>query len=375
MAEFLTVNLKDILNNQKSFDDYTATEQKKSSTSTSTPRNLSRISDWSKELKDRLTENGKLEANIRKSDYEVELQFFEDYFTYGETWNGSYTEELLSLGDPLKKAIKVLGFDKNVNPILGFILDDTVLRNLLQTKLLNVNTFKAIYNAVSKKLVADSEFFNANDYNIIFCQDLYRRPAAEIIKYLTVQKSILSPSASAYTKADQERNKKTFFELTDIDTLDAIKKRYPEESSERYARLKAAIENLPTGTELPPANNTATKLNNLSLASFLAGDNSGVAVDEEESQSNTKPDTTRYLAKKLSANSAQAFVALQYLNATTNTPEVAKALKHEAFKNLSIEALMGVSASVMKAMKEAKLSGNDVKQFIDVLISGLERTV
>ena len=252
-----------------------------------------------------------------------------------------------------------------------------MLRNLLQTKLLNASTFKAIYNAVAKKLVVDSEFFASNDYNIIYCQDLYRKPLADIVKYLTLQKGILSPSASTYTKADQDRNKKTFFSLVGIRALDVISKRYPEESLERYEKLKAAIEELPSNTKLPSAEEPATKLNDLVLASVLAGKTSNQADDDEASneQYGSAGDVVRKIINGKGNTNARALAAIQYLSATTDIPEAKVVLKHEAFKTVSMEDFIAASAIVTKIMKEAKLPANEVKSFIALILNKLERTV
>ena len=133
---------------------------------------------------------------------------------------------------------------------------------------------------------------------------------------------------------------------------------------------------MPANSELPAADKTGTTLNSLKLANFLAGktgttDNSKKSGDAEYTESNSG--TVTALANKLGKNSAQAFVALQYLSATTNLPEAAKELKNEAFKNISIEALTGVSAGVMKVMKEAKLSEDEAKSFVVSLLRSLDR--
>jgi hypothetical protein len=359
MAEFLTVNLSSILKNQKHFDDYEATGQSK--TAQKQEKDLSQISDWAKELKSRLAENQALDANNRKSDYEIETEFFEDYFSNGDAaWDENCTELLLALGDPLRKAIKILGFNRNINPILGFITDDFVIRNLLITKLLNVNTFKAVYNAVSKKLVADSEFFNANDYNIIFCQDLYRRSAAEILEYLTIQKSILSPSAATYTKADQDRNKKTFFYLPNIKELD------PEKRAKEILSLQSSI-------ALPAADEVSTKLNSLEVIHSLRGTNNSNNVANKNTDKGSSKSST--LARKVGDTPASILAAIQYISATSNMPEAVKALKHEAFKKVSMDALITVSASVNKIMKEAELPNTEIKTFIALLLGRLESMV
>ena len=99
-------------------------------------------------------------------------------------------------------------------------------QELIKPGLLNINTFKAIYNAVAKNLVADSEFFaeSKSNYNIIYCKDLYSKPAVEMEEYLKLQSEILSPDARSYTARDVIKNKKIFLYIDTIDELN-IKKR------------------------------------------------------------------------------------------------------------------------------------------------------
>ena len=354
MAEFLTVNLGNVLKNQKAYTDIDPVERQEN-TAPRQERDLSHISDWAKELKDRLAENKALEANERQSDYEIEAQFFEDYFNNAnKLWDEACAEQLISLGEPLKKAIKILGFNHRTNPILGFIINSYVINNLIKTKLLNVNTFKAIYNAVSKKLVAHTEFMKANDSNIIYCQDLYRRSAAEMEKYLNIQSKILKPSASEYTEEDIEKNKKVFFyhkAIKEHGTLDA----------------------LPAGASLHSAKSSGTKMNSLDFASTLAGASNKSTSSTTDSGNSAS--TASSLARKITSGngntSAQAFAAIQYLSATTDIPEVKAALKYEAFKAIPMEAFIVASANVTKIMKEADLPDAEVKSFISLLLGRL----
>ena len=144
-------------------------------------------------------------------------------------------------------------------------------------------------------------------------------------------------------------------------------KRYPEESLERYEKLKAAIENLPAGTKLPSADDTSTELNDLKLVTVLAGKTKNNAgADVEESDSTAVRINT--LAKKIGNSTSQALAAIQYLSATTDVPEATKALKHEAFKNVSIGDLMSAYAGVTKVMKDTDLSNAEVKSFIALLL-------
>jgi hypothetical protein len=313
------------------------------------------IADWEEELKRRINKNKRLPANNRKTDYELETVFFKDYFNYGNpAWDAGCAKQLLSLGEPLKKAIKVLGFDCSINPILGFVTNKYVITNLIRTKLLNTDTFKAIYNAVAKKLVADSEFFDSNDYNIIYCADLYSKSATEIVKYLSIQKNILSPSAETYTKADQDKNKKVFFNIPAITELDSKKR-------------KIAITNLSADVALPAGTDADTTLNNINLASELYGiRTSNQPISNEQSKSSVAT-----LANKISKNKAQAFVALQYLT-MRGSSDAKEALSNSVFNSISVEALVTASKDAAKLIEEADLDNAETKQFVSLLISKLK---
>ena len=350
MAEFLTVNLGAILKNQSS----AASVANKEKDSPRQKPDLSQISDWAKELKDRIEENQALDDDLRQSNYEIEAQFFKDYFNNNRsTWDADCAERLISFGEPLKKAIKILGFNRNINPILGFITNAYVVDKLIKTQLLNVNTFKAIYNAVSKKLVAHTEFMTLNDSNIIYCQDLYKRPASEIEKYLSIQSEILKPSASEYTVEDIEKNKKVFFYIKTI-------------------KEQGKLVTLPTGVQLPSADDDNTRMNSLDFATLLSGirsNRSNVDAGADEVANGY-----RTLAGKIGNHRERAFAAIQYLSTTTDVPEAKTALKHEAFRAIPMEAFIAASADVTKIMKEADLPDIEIKPFISLLLGSLERS-
>ena len=88
----------------------------------------------------------------------------------------TFAKKLLALGEPFEKACKVLGYnitnENGGNPLLAFVIKQ---KHLVDSGAINANTFKALYNAVAKHLVADSEFFKPNDYNIIYCKNLYKK--------------------------------------------------------------------------------------------------------------------------------------------------------------------------------------------------------
>ena len=220
-ADFLRVDLRSILSSRQpaTMETETTTDEVSSGAETndkpgSTVKNTAAsatITDWGEELKNRLKANRELSREARLPEFEIESKFFKEYFE--ANWKDpAVVKQLMLLGEPLKKALKVLGFSRKLNPILAF-LKTKFAQELLKTKLLNINTFKAIYNAVAKRLVADSQFVAENDYNIIYCRDLYTKSPSEMIEYLETQQSILSPTASKYTAKDLLRNRKIFLKV------------------------------------------------------------------------------------------------------------------------------------------------------------------
>jgi hypothetical protein len=215
MSDFLTVNIASFFNKQKPVEE---TKPETSSVSTKdTPENTNGVTqekagaqiDWAKELEKRLADNKALDSEAQVSEYEIESQFWSEFFK--SRWPEDIAEILDKvIGELLKKDIKILGFDSSKNPLLGFLELPYVQTNLVKTKLLNDNTFKAIHNAIAKKKMADKEFFVDSDYNILYCRDLYTKRITAIERYLDIQKEILPPSKSSYSKELQDKNKKVF---------------------------------------------------------------------------------------------------------------------------------------------------------------------
>ena len=170
-------------------------------------------------------------------------------------------KKILALGEPFKKVMRVLGNDKKTNPILAFVLQKYVQQNLLVNNRLNSQTFKAIYNAVANKYVVDSEFYKANDYNIIYCKDLYTKSPAEMEKYLKLQGKLeaskLKFTDKVYSRATQNENKQVF-----ISTKISDKPVITDRAANIKATSPANFENL---------NVQEAKLNSIELAEAILG--------------------------------------------------------------------------------------------------------
>lgn len=149
--------------------------------------------DWEKDLNDRHAANNQAAPENRRPAYEIEQEFWTEYFTNG--WGEQLAKVLLNFGTQLQKDIKALGLKKKSNPIVAFLKLKYVKTKLLP-KLLNSHTYLGLRKAISKNWTADVEFCKANNYNLIYCPDLYTKSPAEIEKYLELQKQTLPPNTA-----------------------------------------------------------------------------------------------------------------------------------------------------------------------------------
>lgn len=238
-------------------------------------------------------------------------------FLANEKVDPKIIKKILALGDPFKKAVRVLGKDKTTNPILAFVLQEYVQKNLLANNKLNAQTFKAIYNAVANKYVVDSEFFKDNDYNIIYCLDLYNKKPAEMEEYLKLQVKILKFSKEAYTDKIKAENKQAFI-FTNIVNEPEIKN-----------RAKALKDKLDIFTN-PALSIKNSKLNNIDLVKAIVG---------TEREATVKLDTVGQdkLVKTLDKLS-KIFVTLLSLSLSTKSKKAREAMALYRSKFASIKS-------------------------------------
>ena len=308
------------------------------------------ITDWEGELSRRLENNKKLDPGARESDYEVEIKFFDDYFA--ANWKPECAKQLATLGDPIRKAIKVLGFDSNVNPILAFISDPFVQTALIKTKLLNIETFKAIYNAVAKKLVAHSQFLKANTYNIIYCPDLYKKSATEIIEYLSLQDDILPANASKYTKADLDKNKKVFLDL-------------PEATEKVFSKRIAQIEAL----DASKSSVQTLKLNSIELATELENKLGDADATPRKTQ-RLNTESQEQLIQKLDTPEKKV-AAILFLSMTTQSRKAKDALLTKKLASIPSDKLIKASTQITRQMPKIALATKDADSLVELILDTL----
>ena len=338
-SDFLTVDLKAIINkNVAKTDDSNIRMDFSSYTS----------KDWENELDSRLEANRMLDPEARESDYEIEHEFFRNYFN--AKWEPDVAKQLLSLGEPLKKALKVLKFNEKTNPLLAFISDAFVIEHLLKTKLLNEDTFKAIYNAVAKKYVAQSQFLVSNDYNIIYCPDLYKRSASEIQEYLKLQNTILKATADKYTQELLSINKKIFLAL-------------PATTENTFSALLDQVR----VADVSVLSVKSLEVNELNLAKALHRELLSTNNENNGQESSATDDLTQQLVKL--DTPAKKLAAIQYISLIKNNAKAKEALKNNNFVNITNSELLTATAALANdtTLKRALIS-KDVEAVISSII-------
>lgn len=317
--------------------------------------------DWSKELQNRIEANKQLSTRERKNVYLIEEQLFTEFFT-AFFKDDSLVKRALAIGEILRKDIRTLGFKKSRNPILAFLGLKYVQNNLILTELLNSNTYKAIHNVVAKKLVADSEFYGANSYNILYCRDLYKLPPSEIVKYFIAQAKVLKPDASTYEPAELLTNRKLFFYIN----LAGI------EETDIAGRI-AAIDAL-AADKVPSAKTSSTRLNRLSFINNRLGIANNT-VTETSKATNENTADVEALINKIQADKsvANAFVAIQCIEATIGLDEAKNALKHNKFKDLNMSQVLQAITTITPIMRKQKLSRKEASTFVRGILHKLSQ--
>ena len=268
-------------------------------------------------------------------------------------------EKLWALGEPFKKALEVLKLNIDIdqgaiNPLLAFVVQKDIIENFLNPGLINISTFRALYQAVAKKYIADSEFMAINDYNIIYCKELYNKPVKDILGYLELQSKILKPSAEIYEGSTQLENRKVFLEIPGISE---------PEISKRAAKIKSVENNIPTVQ-------TAKRLNSLELAKRVSG------IDSEASmvhRSATELDKIVNNLNSLDDSLAAKFAALLSLSTSTASEKAKKALQQAEFKGLTQNQ---IASAFLKLSSKALLpKGQLQKSSADLLVDKILATL
>ena len=344
MADFMTIDISSMFGNQEASNETkpnsTEDNNEKTATANNKPESKKPASkvDWSKELKKRLDDNRALDPEARESEYNIEAGFWQDFFK--ANWPEDIAELLdIVIGEQLKKDIKVLGFKKQTNPIIAFLKLSYVQKELIKTRLINNNTYKAIHNAVAKQYIADSEFFKASDYNIIYCKDLYSKSVSDIEAYLKIQKTILPTNISEYTVDRQNRNKSIFLE---------VGKKSVKQKGVTLKSLKE-VQKL-TGVSVEEVSNKNEKEGTTSEQ-----EEKGVNLDASE------------LVAFIGNSPAKTAAALQFIGMTSKHPKAFSALKR--LGNIPMEALASAASEVAKKFSNVKINAKSAENYINLIVN------
>ena len=355
-ADFLTTNLQNILSKTNNRASDSTAKGAKSKVSNNPPKvgtgtnatitNRSASFNWKKELETRLADNKKLSPEAQQTEFEIENEFWTEFFTWLFK-DELVVKRLLEL-EQLKKDIKILGFSKKTNPLLSFLSQTYVKNNLIAPGLIADETYKVIHNMIAKHLVADSELLKANDYNIIYCRDLYRpgRSATDMEKYLKLQLKILPVDVSAYSESRLERNRKVFL----------------QQGCTSMTKSNAKLTDIQTIHKLGIfADEDKTK----------EKDDDSKSTDGEVSAQLKEKNATAIKSLK---TKAQKLAALQYISIMTNNEKAKKALKSGNFEG-SAKDIAAATAEVAALLKQIKITGkaaDQVDSLVDYLINYLD---
>jgi hypothetical protein len=289
---------------------------------------------WKQELSDRLEANKNVTKDEKRSNEDILEEVWFDCFT--TLWPKALYKNLDTIGENLKNDLLNWGFTAETNQVVAFLNQKFVQENLVLTKKLNINTYKAFHNAITKKLISKEQFDKSNNYNIIYCIALYDKSPKDIYDYLVTQSKILNASASSYDAATQLKNRRIFCKLN-ISATDLAKR--------AEAHVSINPDNIPTvqkaalnSLELAQAIITAFKNNKNSKFS-----NSNKEINELDLEDKSANDETESGEATETTNSAS--------DETVGTNEP---------KNAKLNKARQDNDRIIKAFKELGLPTDDL---------------
>lgn len=347
MADFLTVDLTNVI---KQPTTPTPMNSATANGAVGAEKTKNATIDWMTELKNRIRANRALSGEAQRPDAKIEQEFFVEYFN--AEFEKDIAEELLAIGEPLQKLLKVLGFKASKNPVLAFLKQKTVQNMLIRTGLINANTFQAIYIAKARKLVVDTDFERPNDYNIIYCPDLYKKRLPEIIAYLELQSKILVNTATEYDEETQIKNKKIFIYINQIKE---------QEVGKRTAALKAYDNTKISSTSTRSAR---TVLNNLKLAQGIAA-RWGIAGAEKTAVAEAEQNN---IVNELQTPE-EIMAALQFLSIVSDNAAATKAAFDLSTANIDNIKYQAAIKKVKKIMPKGTIREADATTLVHKLVA------
>lgn len=354
-SDLLTFNMRSLFGGGEDKDSADSTQETSAAyDNAQIDTDLQRITDWGAELKKRLNRNAQKSVGDREYDSDVEKRFFYEYFSAVLCKSDKeYLKALMQLGMQVRTDITAIGFDEKVNPIIAFLKLTYVKNNLVKPGLLNSNTYKAISTAVRKNLVADTEFFRASDYNIIYCRDLYTKDVDTMIEYIKRQHDSLKIIGGKYTERTQNENKRIFLQLVkktstnEEEILDAIRT-LPDE---KLARASVKSQN--------------AKLNSLHICEKLhhvdlKKDSTNKAKRGKSEKTSVNLDS---FVADIKTDATMIFACLQYLSIATGSKAAQEALSKKDLK-VKVGKLPAATAKIAEKLSNKTLTKQEADEIV-----------
>lgn len=251
-AKLFNINLSKFTSKTDNKNDSTPEDQK---TAAEAEKLLFKTTDsWKRELNKRKADNNALPSDKRERNDIVEYRFWETFYYNFTKYDTQKTQALLAIGKQLRDDIMTYGFTVEDNAILAFLKQPYVSNSIVRTKKLNSNNYKGFNAAFVRDLIPANELRLENNYNIIYCLDLYNKSAADFLKYIVFQGYTLDIERTSYTKTAQQKNRKILLvangedipEMTDaaakLKTLEEIEFLLEETMAKETKAAKAKAE-------------------------------------------------------------------------------------------------------------------------------------
>lgn len=309
---------------------------------------------WGEWLKARLADNKELDQEAKMNSIEITNEFFESFFV--TNWGQDVGTKLNAFNKIQNYFIRndqvsVAAFNPDTSPLLKFLIKEFVI-NLIKGDKFKSGTFNAMLLAYKDNIVKANEFSSkaSEEYNILYCLNLYEKSPSEILEYLKQQQKVLSNSVNII------ENKLTFLKTGTIAAF---------EPDERAKEIKSKIK----AKELPAdlANIKTCTLNNLDLVKLIAGSDHTTTTSLNSAGQDTVVAKLPTLADK--------FAAIFALSLTTSSSDAKQALKNNMFGGISAEDKFNAAVRIASSdiLPKGQLNKADADTLVAKIISSISK--
>jgi len=371
-ANFITINTsawdRPITLSNTQAEEHSAEETQENGTTTETintneyPHKATTSKEWTawgEWLEARLEENKNLDKESKMSDIEITNEFFENFFV--TNWGQDVGSKLKAFTNIKKYFIRnndvyTAAFTPETSPLLKY-LTKTFVTGLIREGIFQSGTFNAILLAYKDNIVKANEFArdiatDGSEYNILYCNDLYKKSPSVMLDYLKQQQLVLKSGGDSVII----KNKLTFLKTNAFTSF---------EPEDRAKEIKAKIK---AGTLPEDLKELATcELNNLDLVKLIVGSDYTTTTALNSIGQDTVVAKLPSLADK--------FAAIFALSLTTSSTEAKKALKNDVFGRLSAEDKFNAAVKIASSgiLPKGQLNKSDADTLVAKIISSISK--